>query len=50
MVDGDIQEEGAVMAGQIAPLVKEIRPVADIIDSTIVECKQILDKSVKFKY
>lgn len=50
VVDGDIEEEGAVMSGQIAPLVKEIRPVTDIIDSTIAECKRILDKAMRFEY
>lgn len=43
MHDGDM-ENGACMAGQIAPLVKTIRPAAEIIDSTIAGCKDIISK------
>ena len=41
MQDGDI-ENGAVMAGQIVPLVKEVRSTLDIIDSTLLDCQQVI--------
>jgi enoyl-[acyl-carrier protein] reductase II len=39
--DGDI-EEGSVMAGQIAGLINDVRPVKDIINSIITEAKGII--------
>lgn len=48
MAEGDTELDGAVMAGQIAPLVKKIRSVAEIIDSTILECKEVLAKISQF--
>ncbi len=50
MVDGDIDNGGAVMAGQIAPLVKEIRPASVIIDSTLEQCREILAKMPQFGF
>ena len=49
MAEGDM-ENGAVMAGQITALVKSIRPVADIIDSTIKEAQEILNKAADFNW
>lgn len=49
MHDGDI-ENGALMAGSIAPLVTEIRPAAVIIDSTLAHCKEILAKMQEFAF
>jgi Dioxygenases related to 2-nitropropane dioxygenase len=48
MVDGDVEFGGAVMAGQIVPLVKEVRSAAEIIDSTIAQCKALLEKMPQF--
>lgn len=50
MLEGEVEYDGAVMAGQIAPLVKQIRPASEIIDSTILECKAILRQIQKFEY
>ena len=49
MMDGDM-ENGAVMAGQIAPLIREIRPAAVIIDTVLAECKEVLAKMPSFKF
>lgn len=49
MMEGDM-EDGAVMAGQIVPLVKEIRPVRAIIDSAIAQAKEILAKMPSFEF
>ena len=42
--DGDV-ENGSVMAGQIAGLVSEIRPVKVIIESVIEEAQEVLGKT-----
>ncbi len=49
MAEGDM-ENGAVMAGQIAPLIKQIRPAAEIIDSILKECKEILKNIQQFSF
>ena len=41
--DGDV-ENGSVMAGQIAGLVNEIRPVKNIIEDVIKEAREVLKK------
>ena len=43
--EGDI-ENGAVMIGQIAPLLKEIRPAKTIIESTVAQCEKLLGHPV----
>jgi len=43
VVDGDINE-GSVMAGQIAALIKEIKPVREIIEDMVNEAAGILKK------
>lgn len=42
---GDL-EEGAVMIGQIVPLLREIRTAKEIIESTVNECEAILNKQM----
>ena len=41
---------GSVMSGMIAPLITEIRPAAEIIDSTIAGCKEVIAKSAQFEF
>lgn len=41
---------GSVMSGLIAPLITEIRPAAEIIDSTIAGCKEVIIRSMQFEY
>ena len=41
MVDGDI-ENGAVMVGQVVPMLKEIRSAQEIMDSVLKEAKKII--------
>lgn len=43
VIDGDV-EEGSVMAGQVAGMIAEIKPAAEIIDGIIEESKDILAK------
>jgi enoyl-[acyl-carrier protein] reductase II len=49
MAEGDM-EHGAVMAGQIAPLITEEKAVLDIIDDTIAGAKACLAKITKFEF
>lgn len=49
MHDGDT-ENGAVMVGMIAPLIKTIRPAAEIIDSTLAQCKEVLNSMSGFAF
>ena len=49
MMDGDM-ENGAVMAGQIVPLIKEVKPVAVIMDNILAECKTVLQKMPSFVF
>ena len=42
--DGDV-ENGSVMAGQIAGLVSELRPVKKIIEETVEEAREVLRKT-----
>lgn len=42
---GDL-EEGAVMIGQIVPLLRKIRPAKEIIESTVNECEAILARQM----
>ncbi|OGN90788.1 MAG: 2-nitropropane dioxygenase [Chloroflexi bacterium RBG_13_48_17] len=48
VVQGDI-EQGSLMAGQIAGLIKEIKPVKAIIRDIMVEAQQIIDGLGKYK-
>ena len=49
MHDGDVVN-GSVMSGAIAPIITKIRPAADIIDTVIAECKEIIAKSNSFNF
>ena len=49
VIQGNI-EEGSLMAGQIAGLIKDIKPVKEIIDSIICEAETIIEKLAKLKY
>ena len=42
--DGDV-ENGSVMAGQIAGLVSELRPVKIIIEETVKEAREVLQRA-----
>lgn len=42
--DGDV-ENGSVMAGQIAGLVSELRPVKNIIEETVKEAREVLQRT-----
>ena len=42
--DGDV-ESGSVMAGQIAGLVSELRPVKNIIEETVEEAREVLQRA-----
>lgn len=49
MAEGDT-ENGAVMAGQIVPLVKAVRPAAEIIDTVLAECEKVLKEMPSFEF
>lgn len=49
MMEGDM-ENGAVMAGQIAPLIKSIRPAQAIIDETLAQCRDVLAKMADYRF
>jgi enoyl-[acyl-carrier protein] reductase II len=50
MTDGDVNDRGAVMVGQIAPLLNHERPAHTIIDDTLSECHTILRQAATFSY
>jgi len=41
-VEGEIKEKGAVMAGQVVPMVTAIRPVKDILEGVYQDGKQVI--------
>ena len=41
LIEGDT-EDGSLLAGQIAGLIEEIKPVREIIDETIAEAERII--------
>ena len=49
MGEGDM-DDGAVMAGQIVPLVKEEKPALQIIDDAIAQAKEILNHMSAFEF
>ena len=49
MMEGDM-DYGAVMAGQIAALIKEERPAGQIIDDALAQAKEILSKAGSFEF
>ena len=44
VIDGDV-DEGSVMAGQVAGMISEIEPAADIIDEITNQAEQILEEN-----
>lgn len=49
MHEGDVVN-GSVMSGMIAPLIKEIRPAATIINCVINECKEVIERTKAFEF
>lgn len=49
MADGDM-ENGAVMAGQIAPLIKEEKTALEIIDGVLADAKKVLTQISTFSF
>lgn len=47
---GDVEEKGAVMAGQIVPLVTKISSVEEIIDRVLKECRSTIAKVNTFSF
>ncbi len=48
VIDGNI-EEGSLMAGQIAGLIKDIKPVKEIVESIMAEAEEIIENLYKLK-
>ncbi len=48
IIDGNV-EEGSLMAGQIAGLIKDIKPVKEIIESIMTEAEEIIKSLYRFK-
>jgi len=48
VIQGNI-EEGSLMAGQIAGLIKEVKPVKAIIQDIMAEAQQVIDVLGKFQ-
>jgi len=48
LIEGDI-EDGSLLAGQIAGLIKEIKPVRAIIEETAAEAERIINSLKKFE-
>ncbi len=42
VLDGDVEEKGAVMAGQIVGLLKQVKPAKSIIEEILSDCRAIL--------
>jgi len=49
MLEGDVEEKGAVMAGQIVPLITEIKSVKDIINDVLKGYHETVAKIAKFE-
>ncbi|MHB1415551.1 MAG: enoyl-[acyl-carrier-protein] reductase FabK [Chloroflexota bacterium] len=43
LIEGDV-ENGSLMAGQIAGMIRDIRPAAEIVESTVCEAEALLDQ------
>lgn len=48
MMEGDVEERGAVMVGQVAPLVNEIKTCEAIIDEVLADCKKVIAEMKEF--
>lgn len=44
MIEGDVEEKGAVMAGQIVGMLREIKPARSIIEEILSDCRSILSR------
>ena len=44
-IEGDVEEKGAVMSGQVAGLIHEIKPVKELIEGFCKEWQTWLEKS-----
>jgi enoyl-[acyl-carrier protein] reductase II len=49
MAEGDVEEKGAVMAGQIVPLITEIKSVKNILDDVLKGYHETVTKVTKFE-
>ena len=50
MVNGETEEHGAIMVGQIVPLVNRIRTTEEIIDEILEEANKIVDEMHGFAW
>jgi enoyl-[acyl-carrier protein] reductase II len=50
MLEGDVDVDGAVMAGQISGLINEKKSVQDIMDQTIKICKETIRKMNAYSF
>ncbi len=48
LIDGDT-EEGSLLAGQIAGMIKDIKPVKDIIEDTIAQAERIMARLADYR-
>jgi enoyl-[acyl-carrier protein] reductase II len=48
LIDGDVNE-GSLLAGQIAGMVKDIRPVRDIIEETVAQAERIIAGLARYR-
>ncbi|MFK4302862.1 MULTISPECIES: nitronate monooxygenase [unclassified Paenibacillus] len=48
MIEGDVKEKGAIMVGQIVPLITEIKSVKDIINDVLEGYYETISKITKF--
>ncbi|MFK4435526.1 nitronate monooxygenase [Paenibacillus sp. RC21] len=49
MIEGDVKEKGAIMVGQIVPLITEIKSVKDIINDVLEGYYETISKITKFE-
>lgn len=48
-VGGDIENEGAILAGQVVAMIDSIKPVQEIIDEMIAQCEKTLAETKIYK-
>jgi enoyl-[acyl-carrier protein] reductase II len=48
LIEGDV-EDGSLLAGQIAGLIKDIRPVREIIEDMVAEAERIIQELMKYR-
>ena len=49
VIEGNI-EEGSLMAGQIAGLIKDVKPVREIVEDTMTKADEMLDSLFQLRY